>query len=544
MNAQNDVRTVNVPQNVLFQDGTYTFEVTVVDYFGNSAKAVHSLTRAELSPPSIRLDVPQAIRTYSQVVTVLTVTAETNTCNSSSPAELLYAWQCVSHPGLLTGNTARLTIPAGLLTPGQAYIILISVTDAGTGLAVTELFELTVDRMQLQARIAGNTERALSTTALLVLDASGSSDPDRPGAALTRFEWAACYEGQQSPFPTSLSGICQPIPMTLGGVGLPPILQTQYAADPQLSIQGSTADPFPEGWWKFECTVRSDTRAATARTFVNFAPGVSAALQVSIQRVGAGAAAAHSAGVRLVLDAVPEGAVGTVGYLWTAVGSSQTEIDLTNGALAPTGAGLSSLVLTPFALATLSYVRVGVTISNAGVTATAQLLVIINSPPASGNLEGTVQATTGAGGQSVETVTLRAGYWVDDQTEPLRYQFYQYDPGSSGLRRALNDIPQLSNVLQVPAPVYADVVDLRYEVEVVDTFGAIAAAQTVLTISPQPVPPSELAVAEQQLVAAVDFYIGSAFSVVCHAPHGRVTRSSQGRKGHVWVSRVNTLRCP
>ena len=269
------------------QDGTYRFTLTIEDYFGNVANVSRLVSKSAAPPPSLTLTHAASIEVYPPQPVVLSVAADSSNafrCGGPPPGvrpALSYTWQCLSDPALLAAQdrqTPHLQIPPYRLVPGRSYLFMVDVFDPATDLTANEDVIVTVARSPLVARIAGSRAEEVPMGGRPVLDASPSHDPDSGGAAAPlTYRWAACFQGVAGD-PTALPDAytCAPVPLwPVAPAYLPAALRGLVDAQgPILTQPRGDRTPFPEGWYKFECTVRADTRRATATKWVRFVPEV------------------------------------------------------------------------------------------------------------------------------------------------------------------------------------------------------------------------------------------------------------------------------
>ena len=513
---------VTLPAAAL-SDGAYVFQVEVVDYFGRARAAARPVTRGGQTPPSLTLTQAAALTIYTREPLVLGATARATTYCEGPVPPVWYRWESPSHPGLLAEvptDAAVLQLAPYALPPGNSYIIIVRAIDGTHGLSTTESVTVTVRRSPLHVHLAGGLTEDLLAGAELLLDTSGSYDPDaaQSGSGALGFGWAVCGAGDAADAPALAA--CDPMPLQLPDgtpQEVPAYAGLEGAGTAMLTASGAATAGWPGGWTNFVVQVTSEGRAAEAQKWVRLGAAPSPLLTVVI----AGATGAtktpilHNAFEPLVLRALVATARAAVQYAWRVWDAGGTAVALDDAAVAPFGAAGKTLVINTTRLLLPQYV-VRVQAATEDGTAEAWMQVGLNFPPVEGWLTATLDAGTG-------NVTLQAKGWRDPDPALLRYRFrVTLTSPAYNVTHILNPVPQYSPTLTAPAPLAPEAATAVFAVEVLDARNATSVAQATL-----PLPPAPAATPPEVITATVESLLSSAIGLGTVLDPGNISLAGQ-----------------
>jgi len=324
---------------------------------------------------------------------------------------------------LVSGRGSAFTIPAGTLSAGHTYTVMLVGMQAGSPPGTLKR-TFTLGRSDLVAMIAGGS-RLVSRSSVISLDASESHDPDSrasPDAAM-QFRWL-CALDDGSMCRTSSSGS--------------PPLTIEKAS--KVSVNVGSIDFGSSTTVTFTVVVTKDTRSSTTSMMYDVA---AAGVQVLDVGVGLSYLAEAARSVPVMADGSYKVCPGsdilladsTVAssrragemYMWSVTGpgiAAEGANAVVDAVAYPFGFEKNSMMLDLFAARALfqaggNYVlRLTVT-SGGGVTGQAQLFLTANLPPS----PGVCVTSPSAGTVLNESITVSCSNWIDDDL-PLEYSFY------------------------------------------------------------------------------------------------------------------------
>ena len=121
-------------------------------------------------------------------------------------SKLVFQWSLQSAPanstvdaGMFSITSSQLYIPSGRLEPGSTYSLSVKAFLSDDPSKQSQVsYEVHVKRRALVAHVRGGKSLAASTSRQLVLDASGSKDPDVDGVDnALQFVWTCSIADQQ-----------------------------------------------------------------------------------------------------------------------------------------------------------------------------------------------------------------------------------------------------------------------------------------------------------------------------------------------------------
>jgi hypothetical protein len=178
---------VTLPAGMLLAGRTYRFEVLVTNVYGRSDVAAHMVRVVSMLIPTVSILAPP--RVLARQDTTLRTVLDFTGCASSLVDVLKFDFQWRQKlpngmaPLTLADPFARdLFIPPGFLVPGETYAFSVTISaqnELAGSFSASAVTTFVVVAAPLLAVIAGSS-RDVPSAPLLVLDASGSFDPDDP----------------------------------------------------------------------------------------------------------------------------------------------------------------------------------------------------------------------------------------------------------------------------------------------------------------------------------------------------------------------------
>ena len=492
---------VALASELLSGGDTFSFSLHVINILGiESAPATLSVQRQLEPAPIVIIDAPPTLSIAASAQLTLPAVAQRQLTGCSTAANVstaggngvAFTWRAECDNSTqtgLAGGSSTLLLSGATLGGGRTCTLTARGCVAYCGEASVEV---TVRDAPLVARIAGG-DRSLARSAELVLDASASSDPDEPDAAMS-VAWTctapsslgqgACPDmGGQAGFMATVAG---------GALETGEYIFT-VAVD--TSNDAATAS--------VSITVQADSAGATPQvTITSGCPATGGKLNPSATRVpfvGEATLVGGNGG------APTAAALGELSFLWSAVAlpsgaavaldaAGATSTGVTSKLLG-NGSATSNLVARQQAAAVFSAgatYRFKLTVSlpnalatgsspwTAGASAFASCEAVFNLPPRGCELSVTT-ATGEVGIELVDDHTIEALDCRDDETdEPLRYTFVATTADGAVLR--LTSAPQMSPRLEgVRLPFVGDG-GVNVTMEAIDQHGASAVLTTQTSV--------------------------------------------------------------
>jgi hypothetical protein len=185
--------------NRLLQQATFTVSLQLTNFLGQLSKASISIDVLSLETvPQLSIAGPSFQTQFRHQPTSLYAIAFMPTCGGQPTESLDYRWTLYEDIDALNFTTTSLdaryfTLPENSLTTGRSYtaqIIVVYTLPDGTGTSeATASVNLQILRSDIFTAIFGGSERVVSTSSEVVMDASGSFDKDEPEALLI-YTWA------------------------------------------------------------------------------------------------------------------------------------------------------------------------------------------------------------------------------------------------------------------------------------------------------------------------------------------------------------------
>ncbi len=260
-----------IPSIKIAPGSSFQVMVDAVSFFGvrSAAPASVTVTKQSLPLPSVSILSPNSVTTTNAADLYFTAAAALSPCAPPSAGSTLsFSWSSTPLPsaGLdaATMLTSRLRVPAKSLVPGTTYTLVVSVGYAGrTGSANTASVVVTVPVPALTAVIKGGSTVTMTTSSIIVLDASPTYDRANGGSSDCTFTWACAAAGSDG------SGPCYDSNNN----------KLELPSDAVFSIPGYR---FAAGSYQFTLTVNSPStnRTGSATQTIRVVSGSAAAVSI------------------------------------------------------------------------------------------------------------------------------------------------------------------------------------------------------------------------------------------------------------------------
>jgi hypothetical protein len=385
-------------------------------------------------------------------------------CEVPANASLQFEWSC-SDPSIvldpLTRSTNKLWLPPFMLSAADNITLTVSASlSSASNLTTTaSIVVLCVATPEIFAVIAGGSSLMIYPGADLIIDGTGSSDPDSPDVVWDTVQWS-CIDVTDAAAPASCfqGAVLPSTPGLVWDLSDLVLHSASYApCDLRISLALSESG-------------RHDT--ATLRVKIADAPVPTVSVLDTQPK--------YSASSRIVFEglAVPVSPRwSTFSWEWTAFRVSQVDqvVDLPLEPISSTPITNPSLVIRPGSLEVGASYRFRLSVFDGRTTGEVEVDVLVNSPPSGGNV--TVVPTEGMAISDRFLITAQG--WNDPDI-PLMYAF-SYQESLTGDARSYGLMSQgLSPVADVVLPVTA-----RWLIaSVVDSYSAAAQGFTRVTVSP------------------------------------------------------------
>ncbi|KDO24507.1 hypothetical protein SPRG_22259, partial [Saprolegnia parasitica CBS 223.65] len=244
-------QTVSLPASTLIAGGTYTFSLTITNFFGafgTSGSIV--VTKASTPLPVVSIDGPSAVSLTKASTLALNSVATPATCGNTdvSSIALSFQWSMLGSSGVMTvvnstsRNPRQLRLPLRTIAYGT-YTVQVLVGVVGHPAQINSAsVTLQVVPSALVAVIS-NGFRSVGNQADLVLSGTASNDPDSSSTTLL-YAWQ-CFDAMTGAVSCGNVSINNGSTSTVAKTNLPPtttirILLTVYDPVTQRSAQAST----------------------------------------------------------------------------------------------------------------------------------------------------------------------------------------------------------------------------------------------------------------------------------------------------------------
>ena len=391
-----------------------TFSVRARNWLGNEDSASVEVYKHHLDSPTVRIaGYGSTAALFLSDAFKLTAVATLPACVPGSTA-LAFAWSEPSGhlssaqvASLATASPRSISVRGGTMVAGRTYRFAVTCIVAGNPAAnATATLSVYAKPSDLFASVAGGSSRLASRMEALPLDGSASFDPDLPLTTThLTFAWA-CYS-------YALGGACVHAD-TGATLSLAPAAVTELAA---FTLSA--------GLYRLTHTVLCAGDGRNASVAVELELAATEVPKVSIKALTMKKVNPNAGSfLPLVGSVTADTALGTVAYEWTkAFGDDPTADSGFESVFAASRLRLAT-VLELGALTEGSTYRFRLTAvaSGGGAAATgfAEVSVVVNSPPSSGQF----LAAPMAGVALVTDFSLSCVSWVDDASDlPLLYGF-------------------------------------------------------------------------------------------------------------------------
>ncbi|EQC33399.1 hypothetical protein SDRG_08915 [Saprolegnia diclina VS20] len=398
-------QTVSLPASTFIAGGTYTFSLTITNFFGASGTSGSIVvTKASTPLPVVSIDGPSTVSLTKSSTLALNSVATPATCGNTdvSSIALSFQWSMIQSSGVVTvvsstsRNPRQLRLPLRTIAYGT-YTVQVLVGVFGQPAQINSAsVTLQVVPSALVAVIS-NGFRTVGNQEDLVLSGTSSNDPDASTTALL-YAWQ-CVDATTGAVSCGNVAITNGSTTAVAKANLPPtttirILLTVYDPATQRSAQAST----------------------TYTVLLGSPPKTTVAPLSQLK---------YNPDTKIVLNGAVTSAIDTSP---TALWSVQGDTTFATAAFGFARTSLTMLLLPNTLTAGKTYVFVLTGTDKFGQSSNATISVQINEPPTSGLLlssptSGTTLATSFA---------LSSLNWVDVDL-PLTYAFkYIVGPASAG----------------------------------------------------------------------------------------------------------------
>jgi hypothetical protein len=403
---------ITVPRTLLQKGYLYTVSVTVCNFLGACGQATASVSVMNLAVPFAGIVGGPTFTATVNSSLQLSSTAYVASCDGSkSTLDLQYVWAVANGTsGASLSLTSKSRDPSKFilasyqLEPLVTYTFTLTVTSLSSLKSGSASVSVIVVQSDLIVVIAGGSERSVRALTSFSADASSSYDSDqanRGGVSLT-YEWE-CW--------------------TISPEYLSDCLFTFSATN--TSILASTAPSSSENSTSvLNLVIALSSRTANGQVFISVLSEQAPIVTVTSSQSGK---------VIVSNKLVLQGLVSTesdCNALWSI---SDPSIDLAAVSLVPPSKVLTStsvmyLSIAPNALPVASALTLSLTCTSvdSGLTSSASVVVVTNSPPS----PGLCQLSTYSGTELSTTFLLSTSGWIDSDI-PIYYQFGFISPSSS-----------------------------------------------------------------------------------------------------------------
>ena len=413
-------------------DKTYEVSVSGTDFLGTTSETVTIyITKRGLPVPQITYT-PQKIDIFrNQPVSVIFHTVF-SACPTTS-ASIDFTWRQLSGPSIIPSEflypIAELRLPANVLYPASTYSLALTAAMSNDLSQTSEIvYTINVGAQQLMARISGG-NKDISVEQDIVLDASGSRDPDTPlvGSQGLSFVWkCSTYDrdGLEYPCLTSTSKL----------------LEMEQASGIRVSAGDLWALGDNNPYW-FSVTVKKAGKLPVMATaYVNIFEASIPAVDVRVpsqysENIRTDGSISLGPSTRLILLGSCSSSIENVEYLWSLEATVQILEAVQNQYLdvVPLGFSAQNFVLdfTAAGIHLNSDYTVSLACINSAGSSMASFQVNTNSPPSGGScracLDGTSAFTCVKSGYAlIDIFGISCSGWGDENL-PLKYSFGYLD---------------------------------------------------------------------------------------------------------------------
>jgi hypothetical protein len=194
-------------QEMQAMDKTYEIAVVAINFLGVSSAPVVFPVLKKSSPAPLLSFVPPTLSMFQDESSLVKVVAIFSKCPIEK-GKLIFSWSLMSgplgstvDPGIFSVSGSQLFVPSGVLQAGHTYTLRVNAyMDNDPTKATKGDYKILVKYKPLVAMIKGGSSISASTTRSLVLDSSGSADPDFAGEndAGLQFAWSCSIQNGKS----------------------------------------------------------------------------------------------------------------------------------------------------------------------------------------------------------------------------------------------------------------------------------------------------------------------------------------------------------
>ncbi|RLN56019.1 hypothetical protein BBJ28_00009672 [Nothophytophthora sp. Chile5] len=404
--------SLKIPAAVLEPGGTYSFMLSVRNFFGKTANSsMLVVTKSGLALPSVSIKGGGLQTVYRANELVVSATATIPSCSSNTSTDtaatastdMTFTWLQVA--GDLTTTQFKSTSPnprmlklaPRTLTVGVNYVfrLLVAMTNH-SNVNNTADVQISVARTDLTALVAGGS-RSQGVEQDLALDASLSIDPDDlVNAVPLQYSWTC------NTLNTTTQIYDIPCLTAMGNV-------LALAANATPIVTANTVNP--NKIYKFTVSVAKDSRLSTASVLIGMTPGAPPA--VSIDPL---ATAKVNVNDRILLKGKVASKLPVQKTEWAIVGATDADMD---AIFAVSRLSRLTMLLREGSLTPGVSYNLQLTVTDSsGQSGSASIVVTANSPPSSGSLS----VTPLVGYALEDQFTVLPSGWVDEDL-PLKYTF-------------------------------------------------------------------------------------------------------------------------
>jgi hypothetical protein len=194
-------------QEMQAMDKTYEIAVVAINFLGVSSAPVVFPVLKKSSPAPLLSFVPPTLSMFRDESSLVKVVATFSKCPIEK-GKLMFSWSLMSgplgstvDPEIFSVSGSQLFVPSGVLEAGHTYILRVNAYMDNDPMKTTKGdYKILVKYKPLLAMIKGGSSISASTTRSLVLDSSGSADPDFSGEkdAGLQFAWSCSIQNGKS----------------------------------------------------------------------------------------------------------------------------------------------------------------------------------------------------------------------------------------------------------------------------------------------------------------------------------------------------------
>jgi len=495
----NSSSSIYIPNSYIEQGTTYSFSVSVTNFFNEVATKEFTVTVETESLAVIYLNSGSELSIIRNEDLSIFASAQVQACsNSSASGGLSYSWALTSGGNTLTLSSTSsdpryFKLDAYSLEANHTYVATVTVTTP-SGRANTASVEINVEKADLVAIIDGGSSRSVQLSEGIQLDASVSLDENNEdGNALgATYTWL-CFN--------STGGQCS----------------FELDSTPTLNVTSNILNP---SVYTFTVIVsdgdRSSNASASITVVQDLIPSVSISSAYTSGKINPLGTIKLTGGLDLKYSATSTWALEEDSSSVLKSNSDLSTVALTSLTKTLTSGGDYShyLVIDGTYLVSGGTYQFTFSSSYTGSDSSsfAQIKLTVNSPPTS----GTVTVTPEVGTSISDYFDLVASDWTDDFTDfPLRYAFYYIDSSDTAILLRGSELGNTYEEVNLPQGIGSNY-SLTVEVYVSDIYGGAATSTTEITVYPYSATLSEAGSAAADLFSTLleDYNTGGMYSNV------------------------------